>query len=281
MNFEQQIRIDPQGLFEFDSRPRAQSLARERQAPRSDADIRCRGMISWHASRRAICVKFRPALMTSPALERITGWLQSEAGPRIHLHYWAEKDWNDELHGNPRAAARRIEALARFYGAGSFSTPRRRIKAPREAARIGRHASLLAFWRERAGRFEGDGDLRLVQDLTAGRATLFHHANDGGFHMISVGNGLLSGLRNWSSARPGVSLDAYPDAGYRAQVHAVYSQVMRSGNPVFDEVDGFFAVPREPCMRRAYHRIVVPLHAGRQRFLIAATILDDDIDLRA
>ncbi len=279
MNYVQRYRIGNLGEFDLDGRPSRVRHSSTVSNPSIERDVRMSGAIAWSASPRGIRAQFRPSLTTKPALERVMGWLQSEAGPRVHVRYWAEGGWNDELHGTPRAAARRIEKLTQFYGGGHFGALRRRIKSSSEVAEIGRHARLLDFWRERAGRFEGDEDLRAIQDLTAGRSTLFHFADNMRFHMISAGKGMAAGLQNWLSNQPGASLDAYPDAEYRAQVQVVYAAAMIFDSPVFDEVDGFFKVPREQCVRRTYHRIVLPLQAGSKRFLISASMLDDAIDL--
>ncbi len=234
------------------------------------------GCIEWHESGGTVRIQFRPSLTTATARDTIFRWLQCELKRRVHLRYWQNGGWQDEIVGQSIMAVRRIEQIMFQERGGNDAPMIRRLK--NSSSEINTHRAMLAFWSERRDTFSLDADLPVLHDITGGRTILFRFNSNSGYIGSGAGLGMSPGLRRWMNTANRLLSD-FPDSHYVTQLRTVYDEALQSSRPIADEVDGLIKLPSVPRQRLSYHRLIIPIAIGDAKYILSSTIKDDSLDL--
>jgi hypothetical protein len=237
------------------------------------------GCIEWSGFGQTVRIQFRPSLTTSAARDTVLRWLQCDLKRRVHLRFWQNGSWQDEIVGNFSLAADRIDQLVFQSGGGNDGLLIRRSKSRVEADSIQIHRDMLAFWIDRKDTFSLKTDFPALSSITSQRAILLRLDSDSGYVVEEAGLRLPSGLRRWMFNKQSQQLSDFPDHLYAKHLREVYDMAAESLEPVVDQVDGLIKFPGVPRQRYSYHRVILPLKISNTDYVIASTIKDDAIDL--
>lgn len=266
--------VDSNGAISFEPMATAKDSDRlSKGTPLERIDLS--GCIEWRESRGNVQIQFRPSLTTATARDTIFRWLQCDLKRRVHLRYWRNGGWQDEIIGQSMAV-RRIEQIIFQEGGGNDAPMIRRLK--NYSNEVNTHREVLAFWSERRDTFSLDADFPVLHDITSGRTILLRFDANFGYIASGAGLGMPPGLRRWMNKSDQLLSD-FPDSHYVNQLTAAYDEAIQSSRPIADEVDGLIKFPNVSRQRYSYHRIIIPISIGDAKYILSSTMKDDSIDL--
>ena len=222
--------------------------------------------------------RFRPKVVSQVSLAAALFALVEQRPDRIIISY----PGNDELFVSLKRALARIEEL---LSTDQSSRPPAFINVERAVqSLIGANntlSSLLLHWiNDRHDPLTG---AELLRDCLHGRYMVVEAA-DNQLTIGDVGSGFLSYDRDWREKARGLPVDSQPDYAYGLWTAKLFRSVLERGQPRLDEID---AVIQRPCrgdsVRVRYRCLLLPYASGPTGlpFVLSASIVDDDIDLRA
>jgi hypothetical protein len=249
-----------------------------RQGASMAQDVLVAGAVEWRSAGHWVRASFRPGITTAQARDRIVEWLDYEPGPTVHLRYWAEGSWHDEIAGSPRRGARRLVDIVAAFGGGRRSRIRHEGRSERDIRGHAPHRQALSFWIDQKYRIDPAAAFAVFQRLTGGRTTMLRLDLDRGFVVETLGPGLGAGVRSWADQRER-TLSELPDPVYADALRDHYLEVVARQAPMADAVDGLFKLPGRPRARHSYHRLVLPFQADGTSWIATSTIMDPGLDL--
>lgn len=237
------------------------------------------GQVEWRNQHRRVELRFRPALVTAPAVRRIQSWLDRECAERVLLAYWVDNRWCHDILDSGRVAAHRFETLVVRYGGGNYGRALRRIKSPIGVERHHAFRQAVALWTCCGRAFSLCDHLPLFQNLMKGRATLLRAGIGDEFYLTCPGERLTFATRNWAARNVDVPVSNIPYYRDARPIFDGFTEARVTNVPISDEIDIFLTWPVLKPIRLSYHRLVLPLSNGTTRWVLSSTILDDDVKL--
>ncbi|WP_456772086.1 hypothetical protein [Bradyrhizobium sp. USDA 4369] len=138
-------------------------------------------------------------------------------------------------------------------------------------------AVLFMRWLE-CDRTSDSADLKGLLDLHSLQRFVIIEPVDGRLIFAEIGSGFESFGRTWQQHAPGLPLEEQPDYHYGQWVRGVYDHVLRTGRPLFDDVDAVIRRPhRNDRLRVHYRRLILPCGSigSTPARLVGASLVDD------
>lgn len=253
-----------------------QSAAVDRSRP----EIVQAGHIVWVARQSELSIYFRPSVTNKRARQRILDWLTAVAPQRIHIAYWARNAWHHEICGSTPKAKNRIDQIFAAFSLSDDVSAGRRIKQPRDVAKIKPFMEAIDIWNHHATQFEADLHFRALTRVASGAANLFRVDGSESYVPLELRNQLSPAFAKWFRMNRGAPISVFPDAAFSRSVAQAFSSAAASSAPVADEVDTFARWPGQ-YSRLRYHRLILPFQRNQERWIVSMSIFDDEIDLHA
>ena len=227
--------------------------------------------------------RFRPKVVSQVSLAAALFALVEQRPDRIIISHPGNA-CKDELFVSLKRALARIEELLstdQSSGPSAFINVERAVQSL-----IGANntlSSLLLHWINDRQVYDPLTGAELLRDCLHGRYMVVEVA-DNRLTIGDVGSGFLSYDRDWREKARGLPVDSQPDYAYGLWTAKLFRSVLERGQPRLDEID---AVIQRPCrgdsVRVRYRCLLLPYASGPTGlpFVLSASIVDDDIDLRA
>ena len=170
----------------------------------------------------------------------------------------------------------RTEATTRF---GFLRRPRRIEQVPRDSSL----AELMACWASGTTTFDAERLSPVFHNILRGRFALLAPQSDG--HTLIIqdwGYGFHSYDDRWLAIARGLRFEDQPDYRYGCAAAGAYRGVLRTGQPVLEDVDAIMSRPRRGRQRIQYTRLILPIRTLRgETRLLSTSLMDPTIDLRS
>lgn len=268
--------IDENG--EIDIAPAHQMLVGGTVASRARIKTVETGQIVWLGGKSGLSIYFRPAVTNILARQRILSWLVSVAPQRVHIAYWARNAWHHEICGSASVARDRIYQIFSASCSDDGVRVGRRIKTQREVKGIKVFNDAVEFWKEHNDRFVPELHFHALREISAEQANLFQVGRFDSFVPLEMRAGLSPGFAKWFSSNHGAPISAFPDGVFARSLAQAFSSADICGVPSADEIDAFARWPGQSCRFR-YHRLILPLWNGDNRWIVSMSIFDNELDL--
>lgn len=121
-------------------------------------------------------------------------------------------------------------------------------------------------------------ELKGLLDLHSLQRFVIIEPVDGRLIFADIGSGFESFGRTWQQHAPGLPLEEQPDYHYGQWVRGVYDHVLRTGKPLFDDVDAVIRRPhRNDRLRVHYRRLILPCGStgSRPARLVGASLVEN------
>lgn len=241
------------------------------------------GFIATNVFGKAVQIRLRPLLTTDGAVSGLKELLQRHRFERVVISSY-DGEWSNELIGSvPAAIARLNETLSesRLALSGDFLTTKvgpKDIPTDTAIGQIVRHWPRLS---QQAGPHVlmdllraalGDRYVKVKMSST-GEKVVFHE----------IGNGLYGNYDTWRACAVGAPIEEQPDRQFGRWVASTYSEVLKSQEPVLENVDAIVRWPHAGRTRLRYKRFILPLpmESGSDvPMALGGSLLDNFVDLR-
>lgn len=245
-------------------------------APR---DVVEAGHIWWSAREGYLRVCLRPSVTSTHAYDRLLGWLATRGSSRVHVCWWYQNQWWHEIVGSPQLAAAAIEKLITLHGGGSDGLLRSRLKNPGTVQRMKPFAAAFDLWRSASDPVDGTSILTQIEASVGGCYVVWGLDESGDYIAHHVGPGLSEGVQRWFLGNIGEPIGVLPNVDLARNCRRAYSEVIDTFTPRVDEIDTFVRWPGKDRQRVSYHRLILPFRSDQRMWLVAASVLDSNIDL--
>ena len=239
------------------------------------------GFIFLMENRNGLAVSLRPEVVCLRALASTIHLLLDLPRQRTMLSALAD-EWQYSLFRSPFEVALALVAQLQLREADQSSFLRRpqRVDDLREKSAF---AHLMRAWADANSVFDREQLATVAHRILRGRFVLLEPQQDGRTLIIEDwGHAYGSFDRRWLAMSRGLRFEDQPDYRYAQAAVGAYHEVLRSGQPLLDEVDAIISRPRYCRTRIQYRRLILPIRAptGEMR-LLSTSLTDPNVDLRS
>jgi hypothetical protein len=239
------------------------------------------GFICLEDSRHGMIVSLRPEVVCPRALAS-TIFLLSDMPPQRTMLSVLSKGWQHRLFQSPSEVVPELvaELQRREVDQSDF------LRRPRHVDEIrgnNAFAHLMRAWTNAESVFDCEQLRAVVHRMLRGRFVLLEPQRDSRTLIIEDwGHAYGSFDRRWLAMSRGLRFEDQPDYRYANAAMGGYYEVLRSGQPLLDEVDAIISRPRYRRSRIQYRRLILPIRGptGEMR-LLSTSLTDSNINLRA
>jgi hypothetical protein len=221
---------------------------------------------------RRTYVKLRPRFVPNSTRSALCYWLIEHSDRPCSVNWLADEDWRDEVVFGFYPTMRLIDALCEASVPARWDTPnrlkRRRLETPEWAS----HVDLEELGGLVCRATEDASVRRELSVQFGGRWTLTELDTSNGQVIIrGMGEGYPLYDCAWTCEPLGRSFDEFPDPDYGRFVTDSHREALKSGRPIYDEINALINWPRFGPLRTRYERMIVPFFSGSRLLLLSAS----------
>ena len=244
------------------------------------------GFVAVHLYGRSCEVRYRPRMLTGPALRALKDWMKGQTFERIVTAQY-DTDWVYGLYADVAGALAKIDSAVNKNQnprpSDRLARPISKDDLPRTTPLHRALHSLIENWPTLSQSVHRDGLSRIVHQSLQGRYHLID-AGTGGRDLLfrEIGSGFVSYTDEWMSRAIGQSIEEQEDSAYGRWVGSVYREALKSGKPMICDCDVITSTRKLGRARLRYKRVLLPARGtANGTWLLNSSIIDPSIDLRA
>ena len=240
------------------------------------------GFVHIRTTRHGLIISLRPRVTHPVAFAAAVYLLSDFPNERVVISTLDDSCNYFVGRGRDDAVKRLVDEMTRTEATTSFDflrRPRRIEQVPRDSSL----AELMACWARGTTTFDAERLSPVFQNILRGRFALLAPQSDG--HTLIIqdwGYGFHSYDDRWLAIARGLRFEDQPDYRYGCAAAGAYRGVLRSGQPVLEDIDAVVNKPRHGRQRVQYTRLILPIRTPRgETRLLSASLMDPTIDLRS
>jgi hypothetical protein len=231
------------------------------------------GYIAYLVADRYIHIKLRPSLTSLMSYSRLMRWLDCGHPQRILVSYLSADEWHHEFTGSAQSAARCIDRIMERFGGGPLGNIGREIVPLHANAIPAAFVGVVDYWQAHRSDFKPFAATPDLRELLDDRFVLSTETGSGSFAIVVSGGGdREENCRRWLTNAAGASVRSAPDSAYGASCADAYSDTMRRGEPVMDNIDALVSWSGGSRVRYRYTRLMLPFSSSAGRWLLSCHV---------
>jgi hypothetical protein len=238
------------------------------------------GFIYLTEKQHGLALSLRPKVVCSSALIAAIHLLSDLPRHRIMLLTLSDA-WDCRLFRSPSEVILTLiaELRQRETTEGNFLRRQRSID---DIAEKNIFADLMRIWVSVGAVFDHEYFDAVAHRMLRGRFALLKPQRDGRTLIIEDwGRSYSSFDARWLAMSRGLRFEDQPDFRYAHAAVDAYHEVLRSGQPLLDEIDAIISYPQFGRRRLQYRRLILPIRAPTgEPHLLSTSLTDPNIDLR-